>query len=158
MHARRTGVSRAFSEERAAERVRSFPFVRVSGEPKPQTEERAGRGAHWPGEETAITRTVQTSQALSSVRGEARYTQDALRSGSGRGPSARSSSPRTAEQTDCRMTPSVLCIARVFLDRTIPFEPARACSESPHGVVFSRPFVPVRQVDCAFLRRFVLLY
>jgi hypothetical protein len=134
MHARRTGISRALSDTRTSERVRSIPLVWAPREPKPQAEGRAGSAAHWPGEETAVPSTIQTSQALPGMRIQARHTQDPLCSGSRRATSTRSSSPAAAERTDSRMTCSVLCISRVSLDRTVGFEPARACAASLHSV------------------------
>jgi hypothetical protein len=132
VYARRTGVSGAVSDARATERVRSLALVWVSGEPRPQEEERTCRGAHRPDEETAVTSPVQTAPALPDVCIQARHTQDPLCSRSRCGASARSSSPAAANRTNSRMTLSVLCIARVFSDRTIAFEPARACSKPKH--------------------------
>ena len=134
MHARRTAVSRALSDTRASERVRSIPLVRVPGESKPQAEERAGRAAHWPDEETAVPITIQTSQALPGLHMQARHAQDQLCSQSRRATSARSSSPATAERTDSRMTCSALCISHVSLNRTVGVEPERACAASLHCV------------------------
>jgi Putative transposase/Transposase zinc-binding domain len=134
-YARRTAVSRAFSDARASERVRSIALVWVPRKPKPQAEERAGRAAHWAGEETTVPSTIQTSQALPSVRIQARHPQDSLCSWSRRGPSVRSSSPATADRSDSCMTLPVLCISHVSLDRTVGFEVARACAKSLHCVV-----------------------
>src|SRR3954451_17632077 len=91
------------------------------------------------------------------MRIQARHTPDALCSHARRGTSVRSSSPATANGTDCRMTLSVLSIARVFLNRTISFEPARACSESLHCVVVVGHVCPFeRLLACTCNHRFLL--